>query len=88
MTGQQLTAQEALHLGLVNEVMPQEKLLPRAWELARQILQQPPLTVRLIREVMLQEVKRLTQGTLPLGLALELLAAVDHWPKNFKQFVK
>ena len=34
LTGQTLTAHQALDLGLVNEVLPRDKLLPRAWELA------------------------------------------------------
>ena len=38
LTGQRLSAQEALQLGVVSEVMPASRLLPRARELARQIL--------------------------------------------------
>jgi enoyl-CoA hydratase/carnithine racemase len=34
LTGQELSAQEAFDLGVI---LPQERLLPRAWELARQI---------------------------------------------------
>src|SRR4030042_4133525 len=34
LTGQKLTAQEALELGVVNEVLPPDKLMPRAMELA------------------------------------------------------
>ena len=43
LTGQKLSAQEALNLGVVNEVLPREQLLPRAWELAEQLAKQPPL---------------------------------------------
>ena len=83
MTGQELSAKEALDLGVVNEVMPQAKLLPRAWELARKIRSRPALTTRLTREVMLMQVKRAMLDQLPYGLALEGLAACDYWPKEF-----
>src|SRR5690625_4884708 len=43
LTGKEITAQEALHWGLVNEVLPQESLINRAWELARDITQKPDL---------------------------------------------
>lgn len=83
MTGQELSAKEALDLGVVNEVMPQSALLPRAWELARKIRQRPALTTRLTREAMLMQVKRAMLEQLPYGLALEGLAACDYWPQDF-----
>ncbi len=83
MTGQELSAAEALNLGVVNEVMPQPDLLPRAWDLARAIRKRPEVTTRLTREAILQPVKRAMLDDLPYGLALEGLAACDHWPTTF-----
>ena len=37
LTGQVLNAKEAKDIGLVAELMPREKLLPRAWQLAEQL---------------------------------------------------
>jgi len=83
LTGQQLAAQEALALGVVNEVMPQAQLLDRAWALARLLRARPALTTRLTREAMLMQVKRAMLEQLPYGLALEGLAACDYWPAHF-----
>ena len=46
LTGDDFDAHEALHLGLVQEVMASEDLLPRAMALAERIARQAPLGVR------------------------------------------
>ena len=82
LTGQKLSAKQALDLGVVNEVLPREQVLPRAWELARQLMQQPPLTVRYARILMTQDMRRLMTENLSHGLALTGLAANAYWPNS------
>jgi enoyl-CoA hydratase/carnithine racemase len=82
LTGQSLSAQEALQLGVVSEVLPRETLLPRAWDIAEQLIRQPPLTLRYARVMLTQRLKRLMLDDLGYGLALEGLAANDYWPSG------
>jgi enoyl-CoA hydratase/carnithine racemase len=77
LTGQTIEAQEALQLGLVNEVMPREDLLPRAWALAEQLAQESDLVRRYTRVLMTQYIKRMMHDILGYGLALEGLGSVD-----------
>lgn len=77
LTGQKLSAQEALSLGVANEVVPRAQLLSRARELAEQLVKQPPLTLRYARVVLTQQLKRRILDDLGYGLALEGLGALD-----------
>jgi enoyl-CoA hydratase/carnithine racemase len=77
LTGQTIGAREALSLGLVSEVLPQQDLLPRAWALAEQLAQQSDLVLRYTRVAMTQTVKRLMHDVLGYGLALEGLGSAD-----------
>jgi crotonobetainyl-CoA hydratase len=51
LTGRWFDVAEAHHWGLVNEIVPAEGLMDRAWELARLLASGPPLVYAAIKEV-------------------------------------
>ncbi|MDE1187851.1 MAG: carnitinyl-CoA dehydratase [Pantoea sp.] len=51
LTGRWLDAAEAHRWGFVNEILPPEKLMERAWELARLLESGPPLVYAAIKEI-------------------------------------
>ncbi|MBO8172402.1 MAG: enoyl-CoA hydratase/isomerase family protein [Bacillaceae bacterium] len=56
LTGESLTAEEALHYGLINRVVPVEVYLDEAMKLANRIVGQPPIAVRLIKQSVLKAI--------------------------------
>ena len=51
LTGRWFDAEEANRWGLVNEIIPADQLMDRAWELARLLASGPPLVYAAIKEV-------------------------------------
>ena len=68
LTGDLLSAADALRLGLVSEVVPDGEVLPHALEIAKRIAALPPLAVAAIKEAVL------VGADLPLEAALNLEA--------------
>lgn len=77
LMGQEISAQQALEYGIVGEVLPQEKVLDRAIEIADKFAANTDLTLRYSRVALSQRYKRLMEEGLSLGLGLEALAAID-----------
>jgi enoyl-CoA hydratase/carnithine racemase len=72
-TSEKIDAQLAKEMGLVNEVVPLERLLPRAWEIAEQIIQTPRTIRRLTSAVLRRQWKRRLVEDLGFHVAHELL---------------
>lgn len=51
LTGERMTAQEAVQAGLINKVVPMAELMPEADRIAKRICENAPLAVRAIKEL-------------------------------------
>lgn len=79
ITGQQIDAELALEYGLVNEVLPRDQLLTRAWKLADHIMSQPRVTRRLTTQIIRRPWKRRIVDDLDGGFGIQMFA---HLAKN------
>jgi enoyl-CoA hydratase/carnithine racemase len=76
LTGEAIDAQKALELGMVNEVVPRDKLIERAYELADQIMTQPRTTRRMTTQVIRRPWKRRMTDDFDAGLAMQMFSQV------------
>jgi enoyl-CoA hydratase/carnithine racemase len=97
-----ITAAEALDLGLVNEVLPRDRLLPRAWEIAEEIAAMPPLGKLMAKQIIRRRWLKVHADEAAFQMAHEMLGAVievpegtamtgQHWgqvEQNFEQAVR
>ena len=79
ITGQQIDAKLALEYGMVNEVLPRDQLLDRAWKLADHIMSQPRVTRRLTTQILRRPWKRRVADDLDGGFGIQMFA---HLAKN------
>src|SRR5690349_2652725 len=77
LTRQELDAETAKSWGAVNEIVPADKLLPRAHEIAQRLAKLPPLTSSYTRIALTQKLRRIIDGGVGYGLALEGISAAD-----------
>jgi enoyl-CoA hydratase/carnithine racemase len=79
ITGQRIDARTALEWGLVNEVLPRDQLLGRAWKLADHIMSQPRVTRRLTTQIIRRPWRRRITDDLDGGFGIQMFA---HLAKN------
>jgi enoyl-CoA hydratase len=89
LTGRRVKADEALRIGLVNAIFPQEDLLPKAAEMAETIARHSPLAVRSSKRLM----QLAFNGQVVSGLDTELNAFADAFetadqPEGMRAFVE
>ncbi|NII10813.1 enoyl-CoA hydratase/isomerase family protein [Oleiagrimonas sp. C23AA] len=77
LTRQRLDAETAKAWGAVNEVVPTDRLLARAHEIASELAKLPPLTSRYTRIALTQKLRRIVDEGAGYGLALEGISAAE-----------
>ena len=77
LTRQELDAETARQWGVVNEIVPADRLLARAHEIAEGIATLPPLTSRYTRIALTQKLRRIVDEGIGYGLALEGHSAAE-----------
>ena len=80
LTGQTIDAKKALEWGVVNEVLPKDKLLDRAYEIGREIVKRPPMATRYTRRLFTQDMKRACLNELSHGISVNLLSGRQFYP--------
>ncbi|SPF78168.1 enoyl-CoA hydratase/isomerase family protein [Pseudoprimorskyibacter insulae] len=74
MTSQKLSAQQAQDWGLVNEVLPKDQLMDRAWEWARELARHNDMHLRNTRQIMTLEFRKKIFDHLGYTLQMEAMA--------------
>jgi 6-oxocamphor hydrolase len=79
--GTNIDARQALELGIVAEVLPAEKLLDRAWEIAETVFMSVTrIQRRLSREILMQPWRERYTSEIRASMAHECWACQDTWP--------
>jgi len=89
LTGNSISAEEAYRLGLVNRVVPRERVMEEARKVAKEIASKPPISIRAAKEAIL----RAQDTTLEVGLEFErkafyMLFATDDGKEGMKAFLE
>lgn len=82
---QGITAAEALEWGLVGEVHPRERLLPRAREMAEQLMKQPRTVRRLTTQLARRPLRRAVQDDFGMHIGHETFGVLEA-PRSLSHF--
>ncbi|MGJ8615669.1 MAG: carnitinyl-CoA dehydratase [Sulfitobacter sp.] len=93
LTGRWFDVNEAKGWGLINEILPSDKLMDRAWELARLLASGPPLVYAAIKEIVRDaedskfqdSMNRITKRQLP---TVDVLYASDDQLEGARAFAE
>jgi enoyl-CoA hydratase len=89
LTGDMITAAEALRIGLVNQVVPQAELMPAAEAIARKIMVNGPMAVRLCLEAVNQGMDMtLHEGQFLEATLFGLICATEDMKEGTRAFLE
>ena len=89
LSGDNIPAQEAYRIGLVNKVVPQADLLPECEKLARTIMSRGPIAVRFAMEAINKGLDAgFEQGSVLEATLFGLLAATEDMAEGTKAFLE
>ena len=72
LTGQAFDAKTALELGMVNEILPKDKLIERAYQISDHIMTQPRITRRLSTQIIRRQWKHRIADDLDGGFGIQM----------------
>jgi len=76
LTGQAITAEQALEWGMVNEVVPRSELVARAYRIADHIMSQPRTTRRLTTQIVRRPWKQRIVNDLDGGFGIQMFGHI------------
>ena len=79
-----IDAKKALEYGLVNEVLPADKLLDRAWEIAELLVSRKRITRQLAIQILRRPWKQQLMDNLDVGWSSEMWAFLADNPSHRK----
>lgn len=90
LTGRRITAQDALRIGLINEVVPASGLVARVRELAAEIAAGAPLAIEASKQVLLQSLQHcsLEDALTAAYPAIERMLASDDAIEGSRAFIE
>lgn len=77
LTGKPIDARRAFEVGLVNEVVPADQLMPKAMDLAQKLCKNGPLAMRTAKEIAVRSLELESGFVLEKALGQRVLASED-----------
>jgi enoyl-CoA hydratase/carnithine racemase len=89
LTGNFINAEQALHMGLVSEIVPHDNLMKRATELAKMVCECPPVHARAYKELFYRFMEMPGSNYLRLqSMVLGKLGQLDDTKEGSKAFIE